>query len=84
MKRYLALFLSLVMILCALPLAIAEDIDNPYEDDGVVIYRDADGNVIDLGGMEITVCDWWSSDWHDDEPTKRLPMQLRRLRSSKA
>lgn len=69
MKRYLALFLSLVMILCALPLAIAEDVENPYEDDGIVIYRDADGNVIDLGGMEITVCDWWSSDWHDDEPT---------------
>ena len=67
MKRYLALFLSLVMILCAL--AIAEDVENPYEDDGIVIYRDADGNVIDLGGMEITVCDWWSSDWHDDEPT---------------
>ena len=52
MKRYLALFLSLVMILCALPLAIAEDVENPYEDDGIVIYRDADGNVIDLGGME--------------------------------
>lgn len=69
MKRYLALFLSLVMILCALPLAIAEDVENPYEDDGIVIYRDADGNVIDLGGMEIIVCDWWSSDWHDDEPT---------------
>ena len=69
MKRYLALFLSLVMILCTLPLAIAEDVENPYEDDGIVIYRDADGNVIDLGGMEITVCDWWSSDWHDDEPT---------------
>ena len=45
MKRYLALFLSLVMILCALPLAIAEDVENPYEDDGIVIYRDADGNV---------------------------------------
>ncbi len=28
MKRYLALFLSLVMILCALPLAIAEDVEN--------------------------------------------------------
>ena len=47
MKRYLALFLSLVMILCALPLAIAEEVENPYEDDGIVIYRDADGNVID-------------------------------------
>ena len=46
MKRYLALFLSLVMILCALPLAIAEDVENPYEDDGIVIYRDADGNVV--------------------------------------
>ena len=57
MKRYLALFLSLVMILCALPLAIAEDVDNPYEEYGVKIEVDADGNVIDLGGMEITVCD---------------------------
>ena len=36
MKRYLALFLSLVMVLCALPLAIAEDVDNPYEDDGEI------------------------------------------------
>lgn len=69
MKRYLALFLSLVMILCALPTAFAEDIENPYEDEGVVIYRDADGNVIDLGGMEIIVADWWSTDWHDDNPT---------------
>lgn len=69
MKRYLALFLSLVMILCALPMAFAEDIDNPYEEYGVEIQRDADGNVIDLGGMEIIVCDWWTSDWHDVEPT---------------
>ena len=48
MKRYLALFLSLVMILCALPLAIAEDVENPYEDDGIVIYRDHPVHLLDL------------------------------------
>ena len=70
MKKTLALVLALMMVLAAVPsISVAEEIDNPYEDEGVVIYRDADGNVIDLGGMEIIVADWWSSDWHDDEPT---------------
>ena len=68
MKKTLALILALVMLLACVP-ALAEEVDNPYEEYGVEIYRDADGNVIDLGGMEIIVADWWSTDWHDDEPT---------------
>ena len=28
----------------------------------VVIEKDADGNVLDLGGMEIIIGDWWSGD----------------------
>ncbi len=54
----------------------AEPITQPVEDtawchlnsDG--IYVDNDGNVIDLGGMEITVRDWWSSGKRKDSPSE--------------
>lgn len=38
------------------------------EDDGYTILTDADGNVYDLGGMEIIIRDWWSPE-EAAEPT---------------
>ena len=67
MKKLVALLLAAIMLMCWLP-SLAEEIDNPYEEYGVEILRDADGNVIDLGGMEIIVCEHWKSDWHDQDP----------------
>ena len=37
------------------------------EEDGYVALTDADGNVYDLGGMEIIIRDWWSSG-EEEEP----------------
>lgn len=62
MKKFLALLLAALMVLGTVS-ALAE---NPYEEYGIEIYTDENGNVIDLGGMEIIICDWWSSDWHDN------------------
>ncbi len=67
MKKLVALLLAAIMVMCWLP-ALADEPENPYADDGVEILRDKDGNVIDLGGMEIIICEHWSHDWHDDEP----------------
>ena len=44
--------------------AVASD-DAAAEDEEVSPYpvlKDADGNVYDLGGMEIVIRDWWSAD----------------------
>lgn len=65
MKKTLAMILAIMMLLACVPV-MAEGIENPYEEYGVEIYTDENGNVIDLGGMEIIICDWWSSDWHDN------------------
>lgn len=65
MKKTLAMILAIMMLLACVP-AMAEDVENPYEEYGVEIYTDENGDVIDLGGMEIIICDWWSSDWHDN------------------
>ena len=40
--------------------APAETTAAEAEDDGII--KDADGNPIDLGGMEIIIRDWWSGD----------------------
>lgn len=32
------------------------------------VLKDENGNVFDLGGMEIYIRDWYSSDWRDSEP----------------
>lgn len=32
------------------------------------VKKDANGNAVDLGGMEITIRDWFSSEWRDNEP----------------
>ena len=50
MKKLLALLLAAMMVLSCVS-ALAEEPENPYAEDGVEILRDADGNVIDLGGM---------------------------------
>ncbi|MBQ8201049.1 MAG: hypothetical protein IJZ74_04700 [Clostridia bacterium] len=66
MKKTLAMLLALMMLLACVP-AMAEDIENPYEEYGVEIQIDpATGKPYDLGGMVITVADWWSADWHDN------------------
>lgn len=68
MKKTLAMILALMMLLACVP-AMAEGIENPYEEYGVEIKIDpATGKPYDLGGMEITVVDWWSTDWHETEP----------------
>ena len=68
MKKTLAMLLALMMLLACVP-AMAEGVENPYEEYGVEIQIDpATGKPYDLGGMEITVVDWWSSDWHESEP----------------
>ena len=65
MKKTLAMLLALVMVLACIP-AMAEDVENPYEEDGVVIRIDpATGKPYDLGGMEIIIAQWWGSDWHE-------------------
>ncbi len=66
MKKTLAMLLALVMLLACVP-AMAEGVENPYEEYGVEIKIDpATGKPYDLGGMEIIVADWWSSNWHDN------------------
>ncbi len=67
MKKTLAMLLALAMVLALVP-AFADEVENPYAEYGVEIYTDAEGNVIDLGGMVIVVADWWSSDWHNSTP----------------
>ena len=67
MKKLVALLLAAVMVMCWLP-ALADEPENPYAEDGIELIRDKDGNVVDLGGMEIIICEHWSHDWHDDEP----------------
>ena len=52
MKKTLAMILAIMMLLACVP-AMAEGVENPYEEYGVEIYTDENGNVIDLGGMEI-------------------------------
>ena len=68
MKKLIALLLAAIMLMAVCLPALAEEPENPYAEDGVEILRDADGNVIDLGGMEIIINEHWSHDWHDDEP----------------
>lgn len=66
MKKTLSLLLALMLLLSCIP-AVAESVENPYEEYGVEILIDpATGEPYDLGGMVITVADWWSSDWHDN------------------
>ncbi len=67
MKKLVALVLAAIMVMCWLP-SLAEDVENPYAEDGVEILRDADGKVLDLGGIEVIVCEHWTHDWHEDEP----------------
>lgn len=68
MKKTLAMLLALMMLLACIP-AMAEDVENPYAEYGVEIKIDpATGKPYDLGGMVVTVVDWWSSDWHDEDP----------------
>jgi ABC-type glycerol-3-phosphate transport system substrate-binding protein len=67
MKKLVALILAAIMVMCWLP-SLAEDVDNPYAEYGVEILKDANGNKIDLGGMEVIICEHWSHDWHEDEP----------------
>lgn len=68
MKKTLAMILAIMMLLACVP-AMAEGVENPYEEYGIEIQIDpATGKPYDLGGMEIIVCDWWSSDWHENEP----------------
>ena len=53
MKKTLAMILALMMLLACVP-AMAEGIENPYEEYGVEIKIDpATGKPYDLGGMEI-------------------------------
>lgn len=69
MKKTLAMLLALMMLLACVP-AMAEDVENPYAEYGVELKIDpATGKPYDLGGMVVTVVDWWSTDWHDEEPT---------------
>ncbi len=68
MKKTLAMILALMMLLACVP-AMAEGVENPYEEYGVEIKIDpATGKPYDLGGMEIIICEWWGGDWHEDEP----------------
>ncbi len=66
MKKTLALILALMMFIGCVP-AMAEGIENPYEEYGVEIKIDpATGKPYDLGGMEIIIATHWASNWHDN------------------
>lgn len=57
MKRLVALFLIALLVLGGTSFtAVAK---SPYE--GVEVIRDKDGKVVDLGGMEIIIGDWWTA-----------------------
>ena len=80
MKKTLAMILAIMMLLACVP-AMAEDVENPYAEYGVEIQIDpATGKPYDLGGMEIIICDWWSSDWHENEPTTQTEEDTRAYR----
>ncbi len=66
MKKLISLFLALVMMLSVCSFAVAEDVPEGYPE----IIKDANGNTIDLGGMQIVVTDYWSAaDGTPAEPT---------------
>lgn len=56
MKKLVALFLSLAL-LCACGLSLAEGVPEGYPE----IITDENGDPIDLGGMEITIYDYWTA-----------------------
>lgn len=64
MKRTLALLLTLLLLVGSIPAALA--VESPFE--GVDVILDANGKVVDLGGIEVVYGDWWSSGV-DEEPT---------------
>lgn len=65
MKKTLAMILAIMMLLACVP-AMAEGVENPYEEYGIEIQIDpATGKPYDLGGMEIIIAQWFGSDWHD-------------------
>lgn len=57
MKKLVALFLSLAL-LCSCGLVFAEEVPEGYPE----IIKDENGDPIDLGGMEIFIYDYWTSD----------------------
>ncbi len=57
MKKLIALLLAMTLLCACFAAAVAEEVPEGYPE----IIKDADGNVIDLGGMEIEVTDWWSA-----------------------
>lgn len=72
MKKLVALFLALAM-LCSCCMALAEE-DRP--DGYPEIRKDENGNTVDLGGMEITVYDYWSGTGERAaEPTEQQQAQ---------
>lgn len=57
MKKLVALFLALAL-LCSCGLSFAEGVPENYPE----VITDENGNPIDLGGMDIYIYDYWTSD----------------------
>jgi len=66
MKKLLSILLVLAMTLSVVAAASAETHEFDTGET-IEILTDADGNVVDLGGMEIIIGDWWSGE--PAEPT---------------
>lgn len=57
MKKLISLFLALAMLLSVASFAMAEaEVPEGYP----ALIKDANGNVVDLGGMQVVVTDYWS------------------------
>ena len=57
MKKLGALFLSLMMLASIASIAFAAEVPEGYP----ALILDKDGKVVDLGGMEIIIADYWSA-----------------------
>ncbi len=50
--------------------SVVESVTEPEEEvSPYTVIKDADGNTVDLGGMEVIIRDWWSGDGSASEPS---------------
>lgn len=57
MKKLVAMFLTLLMLVSIASFALATEVPEGYPE----LILDKDGNVVDLGGIEVIIADYWSA-----------------------